>query len=169
MAKVDRTTLEHMIDGRLSWPELRNIIVSFKDTDRFAHYLSILQARVEWTDQILLPLGPHLYIVLTKKNERIVKCDCGAEFGDYRRNWKLSALINVRSSEAELLEIYPSLMGPDPAWQVIREYICPGCAALLEVETVPPWYPVLFDFEPDLDAFYGQWVKGLLSSRTASR
>ena len=40
--------------------------------------------------------------------------------------------------------------------QEIREFICPGCGTLLEVEAVPPGYPVTFDFLPDLEGFYEQ-------------
>ena len=56
-------------------------------------------------------------------------------------------------------EVYPKLMSPDPEWQVLREYYCPGCASLLEVEAVTPWYPVIHDFEPDIDTFYNEWMK----------
>ena len=60
--------------------------------------------------------------------ERVVKCDCGHEFCDYRENWKLQAKIFVRDTEEKMNEIYPKLMSPDPEWQVIREYYCPSCA-----------------------------------------
>ena len=40
----------------------------------------------------------------------------------------------------------------------LRELICPGCAALLEVEAVPPGYPLTFDFLPDLETFYSDWL-----------
>jgi len=40
----------------------------------------------------------------------------------------------------------------------IREYICPTCATLLEVESVPPGWPVIFDFLPDLESFYEVWL-----------
>jgi acetone carboxylase gamma subunit len=40
----------------------------------------------------------------------------------------------------------------------IREYICPGCATLLEVDAVPPGWPVIFDFLPDLEGFYEEWL-----------
>ena len=33
--------------------------------------------------------------IVEKGDERIIKCSCGQEFGDYRENWKLKALINV--------------------------------------------------------------------------
>lgn len=42
----------------------------------------------------------------------------------------------------------------DPEWSVIREYYCPECNIQLEVEAVPPGYPVIFDFLPDLEAFF---------------
>ncbi len=35
---------------------------------------------------------------------------------------------------------------------------CPGCRTQLEVEAVPPGYPVIFDFEPDLETFYREWL-----------
>jgi acetone carboxylase gamma subunit len=40
----------------------------------------------------------------------------------------------------------------------IREFICPGCASLLEVEAAPPGYPIVFDFLPDLEGFYREWL-----------
>ncbi|MCK4481453.1 MAG: acetone carboxylase subunit gamma, partial [Candidatus Lokiarchaeota archaeon] len=87
MVKYDKKTLEMMIEGKLSWEELRLIISGRKDADRFEKILEILQERVSWPEKIILPLHEHLYIVL-KENNRIVKCDCGFEFGDYRENWK---------------------------------------------------------------------------------
>jgi acetone carboxylase gamma subunit len=40
----------------------------------------------------------------------------------------------------------------------VREYYCPGCAALLKVESVPVGYPIIFDALPDIDAFYREWL-----------
>ena len=40
----------------------------------------------------------------------------------------------------------------------LREYFCPGCKTLLEVEAVPPGYPISHDFVPDLEGFYGEWL-----------
>ncbi len=40
----------------------------------------------------------------------------------------------------------------------LREFYCPGCHALLEVEAVPQGYPIVFDFLPDLETFYAQWL-----------
>ena len=133
------------------------MIKSPKDDDRFDKYVEIMQARVDFDDQILLPLTPHLFIVASKEG-RVVKCKCGHDFGDYRVNWKLSALINVRDDEASMREIYREREMPDPGWMQLREYICGGCGAQLEVEAVPRGCPPDFEFLPDLDTFYREWL-----------
>lgn len=155
MPNYPRDVIADLIDGKLNWQITKRIMSDFKDADRFDQYLAILQSRMPWPEPILLPIGEHLYIV-QKGAERIVKCDCGQEFGDYRRNWKFAALIHVRDTEELLEEIYPGPTKPDAALQEIRELICPGCASLLEVEAVAPGWPLTFDFEPDLDGFYTQ-------------
>ena len=158
MPDYDKETLAKLLDGELPWPEVKRIMSAFKDPDRFDKVLSILQERAAWPERILLPLGLHLYIVERGDGARVVKCDCGHEFGDYKRNWKLEALVYVRDTEEAMREIYPPLMHADPRWIVLREYYCPGCKTQLEVEAVPPGYPVVFDFEPDLEAFYREWL-----------
>ena len=90
--------------------------------------------------------------------QRVVKCDCGHEFGDYRENWKLAAQIYVRDTEEAYTEMYPEMMHALPEWMELREFFCPGCYALLEVEAVPPGYPIVFDFLPDLETFYREWL-----------
>jgi acetone carboxylase, gamma subunit len=154
----DRATLEALLDGTLPWPETHGIMSAFKDPDRFAKMLEIHQSRVAWPDRILLPYGENLYIVETGDRRRIVKCRCGQELGDYRQNWKLEALVRVRSTQAEIEELYPKMMAATAEWMELREFICPGCKTLLEVEAVPPSYPVVFDFQPDLEAFYARWL-----------
>lgn len=149
--------LKELYEGKLPWEKVKEIMSRPKDDDRFEKYVEIFQEKVPWAERILLPIGEHLYIV-QKGKERIVKCDCGHEFGDYRRNWKLSAHIFVRDTREKLEEIYPGIKCPDPALCEIREFICPKCAALLKVESVPVGYPIIFDFLPDLDAFYGEWL-----------
>jgi acetone carboxylase gamma subunit len=153
MPNYTKETIADLIDGKLAWPTLKGIMTGDKDPERFEKYLEILQERVPWKERILVPLAEHLYVV-QKGGERIVKCDCGQEFGHYRQNWKLSALIHVRDTNESLDEIYEGLHKPNPEWNEIREYYCPGCAAQLEVEAVPPGYPILFDFLPDIDGFY---------------
>ena len=71
-----REVLKDLIEGKLDWLRVKQIMSSPKDADRFEKYLALIQERVRWPEKILLPLGEHLYIV-TKGRQRIVKCDCG--------------------------------------------------------------------------------------------
>jgi acetone carboxylase gamma subunit len=157
---LDEETLRDLIDERLPRGQVRAIQSSYKDADRFDKYLKLLQQRVEWDDPIVLPFGEHLYIVRSAASPGayVVKCDCGHEFCDYRSNWKLEALIYVRETQEELEQIYPEKMSGDARWNSLREYFCPGCKTLLEVEAVPPGYPVVHDFVPDLEGFYEHWL-----------
>ncbi len=157
MEKYDKKTLERMIDGDLSWEELKPIISGRKDPNRFNMILEILQNRVPWKKRIILPLHEHLYIV-SKDGQRIVKCDCGHEFGDYQENWKTKCRVRVRDTIEEIGELYPKYMGSDPEWEELREYYCPGCFTLLDTEAVPPGYPTIFNFLPDIDVFYEKWL-----------
>ena len=157
MAELHEDDVARLIDGELPWPAVRELMKNPKDTDRFEKYVAILQQRVAFADPILLPLTPMLFIVAAK-GERVVKCRCGQSFGDYRVNWKLSAAIHVRDDEASLAEIYRGRELPDPSWIQLREYVCPGCGAQLEVEAVPRGCPPDFEFLPDLDAFYRDWL-----------
>jgi acetone carboxylase gamma subunit len=156
--KLDHDTLRDLVDERLPRSQVRAIQSSYKDPDRFDQYVGLLQERVEWADRIVLPFGEHLFIVAKGDGAYVVKCDCGHEFCDYRENWKLEALINVREDEQALREIYPEKMAGDPQWNHLREFFCPGCRTLLEVEAVPPGYPVIHDFLPDLEGFYSEWL-----------
>lgn len=146
-----------LVDGQLPWPQTKNLMSSYKDRDRFFKILEIYQGKVEWQEKILLPIGEHLFIV-QKKQQQIVKCTCGHEFGDYRKNWKLQSVVLVRNNEEELERIYPHSDVCDPSWMEIREFICPGCGTLLEVEACSPGYPITFDFCPDLEGFYSEWL-----------
>jgi acetone carboxylase gamma subunit len=156
--KLDAQTLRDLVDEKLPRGQIRAIQSSYKDPDRFEAYVAILQERVGWDDPIVLPFGEHLYVVAKGNGSYIVKCDCGHEFCDHRENWKLEALVNVRETAEELRELYPEKMHGDPAWNLLREYFCPGCKTLLEVEAVPPGYPPVHDFVPDLEGFYEDWL-----------
>jgi len=136
MAGYDESEIEKLIDGKLPWTRVQEIMKDAKDPDRIEKWIAILQKRVPWKERILLPLTPCLSIV-QKDKQRVVKCRCGQEFGDYRANWKLEALIYVRETESALREVYRGSEQPDPAWVQIREYSCPGCGVQLEVEAVP--------------------------------
>jgi len=159
VVQYSRKEIEDLMDGKLPFSIIHRMLSNFKDPDRFDKYVEILQKRVPWDEPILLPYGLHLYIVKKTDGNKVVKCDCGHEFGSYLENWKLSASIHVRKTEEDLQEIYPEMMHCDPQWMELREYFCPACWSLLEVEAVPPGYPVVFDFLPDLETFYREWLK----------
>jgi acetone carboxylase gamma subunit len=153
-----KKVIEDLVDGTLPWRDLKQMMSSFKDPDRFDTYVQVVQERVPWDDRILLPLSDNLFIVQTADGRRVVKSRAGHEFCDYRENWKLHALIFERDSDELVEEIYPRLMGADPQWMTLREYYCPASLTLLEVEAVPPGYPVVHTFQPDLEAFYSEWL-----------
>jgi acetone carboxylase, gamma subunit len=46
----------------------------------------------------------------------------------------------------------------DPEWMTLREFVCPSCARMPEVEAAPPGYPVVHEFLPDLEGFYRGWL-----------
>ncbi|MHA1534144.1 MAG: acetone carboxylase subunit gamma [Promethearchaeota archaeon] len=73
-------------------------------------------------------------------------------------NWKLKCRIRVRDTFESIEKLYPKMMGSDPEWEELREFFCPKCFTLLDVEAVPPGYPVIFNFLPDIDAFYEKWL-----------
>jgi acetone carboxylase gamma subunit len=158
MRSYDRNTLERLLDGVLPDADVHAIMSSYKDADRFDAMLSIYQDRLGWDERILLPLAENLFIVESDAGRHLVRCRCGHYFGDYRQNWKLTADIFVRDSRELIEEIYPRHMGSDPEWMELREFYCPGCSLLLEVEAVPPGYPIIFDFQPDLEGFYRDWL-----------
>lgn len=166
MASFDKADIEKLIDGVLPWPATQDMLKSAKDADRFDKYVEIMQSRVDFDDPILLPLTPNLFIV-NDGGERVVKCRCGHSFGDYRVNWKLNALIYVRDDEAKMGEVYVGREMPDPSWIQLREYICPGCGMQHEVEAVPRGCPPDFEFLPDLDTFYAEWLGRPLPDKVA--
>jgi acetone carboxylase, gamma subunit len=155
--------LAGLLDGTLPSAQLRALMSSYKDPERFDKMIAVYQQRVPWNDRILLPYGERLFIVETPTGDRVVRCQCGYDLGDYRTNWKLSALVLVRNTQELIDEVYPAMMGCDPEWMELREFYCPGCRRQLEVEAVPPGYPIVFDFEPDLETFYSEWLGRPLS------
>jgi len=164
MEKVDnrftKDNLKLLVDGKLSWDETKKALrLNPKDTDRFWKYLEVLQDAVPWKEKILLRISDHLYIVAKDGGGRVVKCDCGEEFGDYRSNWKMGCRIRVRRTRDEMAAIVSIEEAvPNPDLVNIREFYCPGCYAQLAVEVVPVGYPPVFEMLPDLDAFYRDWL-----------
>lgn len=159
MTTYTEEQVNYLVEGKLDWGTTMRMLSSPKDADRFRMYLQVLQAKVSWDDLIVLPLGPHLYVAQEKSSKRwVTKCGCGHVFGDYRQNWKLDSFVYVRETPEAMAEVYPTHMAPDTKWQVYREYYCPGCGVMHDIEAPTPWYPVVHDFEPDIEGFYEEWV-----------
>ena len=93
----------------------------------------------------------HLFVVEKDDGSRVTRCDCGHEFGHYRRNWNESALVYERHPMGG--RVYRGPGAADPAWTVPREFYCPGCATQLDVEVVPRGYPFVFNFVPDIEGY----------------
>ena len=149
MRTYTKQVITDLIDAKLPWEEVHKIMAAPKDENRQEQFNSILQARVAFKDEIILPLSIHLFIV-KGKNGKVVKCSCGHVFCDYKTNWKEEAIVYVRDDEEKLDEIFKGPTKCDPEWMVLREFYCPGCGVQLEVEAVPPGYPLIFNFKPDL-------------------
>jgi acetone carboxylase, gamma subunit len=140
--------LRELVLGTIDSQQLR-AVQRRKDGGRFPRVRALEQDRVPWPDRILVPLQEHLYVVDAAPLP-VVKCRCGHEFGEYRRNWKDEALVYER--DAQDGEIFLGPRGAPAEWVVLREFYCPGCAAQLDVEVVPVGYPFVHNFVPDLDA-----------------
>lgn len=158
MSKYTKEEIKHLIEGSLDWDTTFRMLSMPKDKERFELYLEILQEKVEFEEKIVLPLGPHLFIVQNKDKTWVTQCSCGHKFCAPEENWKLYANIYVRDNAEKMHEVYPELLASDTNWQVFREYICPSCGVMLDVEAPTPWYPVIHDFEPDIETFYEDWL-----------
>jgi N-methylhydantoinase B/oxoprolinase/acetone carboxylase alpha subunit/acetone carboxylase gamma subunit len=156
---VSHEELADMLDEKLSRRAVKDIQSAFKDARRFDTWLGVLQKRVDYDDPIVLPLGEGLNIVKRRSDgEYVVRTDAGADLCRWDENWKMHAVVHVRDSEEAMREIYPQMGHADPHWMELREFYCPLSGRLLEVEAVPPGYPVVHDFLPDLKGFYEGWL-----------
>ncbi|MFT4562233.1 MAG: acetone carboxylase gamma subunit [Gammaproteobacteria bacterium] len=166
---VSKELIEQLIDGTIDAENAERLLkMERKDKARFFNYIAVLQDRVAWKDQILLRLGDKLYIVINEQRQRVAKCECGHELGDYRKNWKLACKIRTRRTIEEMSQVYdPAPAVPEPGWQEIREFFCPSCASQLAVEVVAPGYPIVFEMLPDLDKFYGEYLDSPLDDATS--
>ena len=151
---TSKENIRRLEDGELPLDVIHEMVrLTVKDGDRFFKYLEVLQEKVEWDDRILARISDHLYVVSKGAGQRVVKCDCGHEFGDYRVNWKMEALLYCRRTREEIKEVF-TVHGPDAEYVEVREFYCPGCQAQLAVEVVPRGYPFVFEVLPDIDAVH---------------
>ena len=147
-----------LMNRDLAWPDLVKLMREPKSENRFDEMIAAVQDKVPWKEQILLPLGENLFIV-AKKGKAIIKTMGGAELCAWNENWKMKCRVRIRKTKADLNKIFPTEhMTIDPDLVELREWICPKSGMLIDVDCVPPTYPVEVDFTPDLDAFYTQWL-----------
>ena len=154
----DKNTLRQLKDGLLPHDTAHRMQSSYKDADRFQKMLEIWQESVPWDDKILMPLAEHLFVVIKPDGRRIIKSTWGYEYCEAHENWKLHARVFVRNTPELMQEVYPDKLGSDVNWMELREYYDPISGVLLEVEAVPPGYPIVHDFKPDIDTFYNDWL-----------
>ena len=82
----------------------------------------------------------HESLIINKDKE--FECiKCGHKFCKSNQNYKEFALYRERSPR-ELMKQYPN-----PKKTIFREFYCPGCQVLLEVEAVAPDSPFIHDIE----------------------
>ena len=165
MSQHDQSSLEvtrALVNRELAWPDLLKLMRQPKSAARFDETVQALQARVSWKEPILLPLGENLYIV-NKRGRAVIKTTAGAELCRWNENWKMKCRIIVRRTRADLEKIYPpEHLTIDTELVELREFYCPLSGTLLDVDCVPPCYPVEIDFTPDLAAFYEEWLERAL-------
>ena len=158
--QVTKETLADLLDEKLSRRAVKDIQSGIKDPDRFDKWLELLQERVDYEDRIVLPYGEGMNIVRRSSDgELVIRTDAGADLCRWDQNWKLHVPMFVRDTDELYEEIYPKLGHPEGTWQELREYYCPVSGRLLETEAVPPGYPVMHEYLPDIEGFYKGWLR----------
>lgn len=154
----EREVTRALVRRELPWQDLLKLMREPKSPRRFDEVIEALQAGVPWKEKILLPLGENLFIV-AKQGKAIVKTAAGAELCAWNENWKMKCRVIVRRTRADFAKLFPpEHLTLDPDLVELREFYCPKSGTLLDVDCVPPTYPVEVDFTPDLDAFYRDWL-----------
>jgi len=147
-----------LVRRELAWPDLFKLMREPKSDTRFDETIAALQELVPWQEPILLPLGENLFIV-AKNGRAIIKTMGGAELCAWNENWKMKCRVIIRNTPAALKKLFPAEhLTIDVNLVEVREWICPKSGMLLDVDCVPPTYPVEVDFTPDLQVFYEEWL-----------
>ncbi len=154
----EKDVTKALVSRELAWPDLLKLMREAKSSRRFEQVIEAYQGRVSWPEKILLPLGENLFIV-AKGGKAIIKTAAGAELCAWNENWKMKCRVIVRRTKKQLAEVFPAEhLTIDPELVELREWYCPKSGTLLDVDCVPPTYPVEIDFTPDLETFYKEWL-----------
>jgi acetone carboxylase gamma subunit len=93
-------------------------------------------------------INEYLEIVGTGR-EATIRCRCGQSIGPADENYKLHVLLREGPVQQAGPWVDPLKTGGDSF--VCREYFCPGCLTLLDVEIAQPHEPLLWDVRPDVE------------------
>ena len=98
---------------------------------------------------------------------------CGLELGPARENYKKYCLLyerdprEIHNPHLKIAEgnLFQQTFSPHPDWCRIIEFYCPGCGTMLEVEYLPPGYPLTHDIELDLDTLKKYFVGNVMNDK----
>jgi acetophenone carboxylase len=110
------------------------------------------------------------YLEIDLDSELWMCASCGHELGGARGNYKHGCLVWERDPREVHRPVVEGdyTFAPDPEWCRILEFICPGCATLIEVEYLPPGHPVTHDIELDIDALKRRYATGAASGSASA-
>jgi N-methylhydantoinase B/oxoprolinase/acetone carboxylase alpha subunit len=92
----------------------------------------------------LFALTPYVDVVEDEKGRKVEVCSkCGFGYCEAHDNFKLNCLVYDRSPD----DYHPGKLAWDKEWCVLREFYCPSCGSQVEVETVPPGTPIMWNYE----------------------
>lgn len=118
--RADRRARGHFWDGRPPVGALREILAQPLPATgaRYSKYLGVIE----------------------RAGSEVLAClCCGYEFGAPTGDWKLRVLTTNRDPR-EIFPYQTATRAPEPKWCIYREYYCPGCATMFEVEPLPRGY-----------------------------
>jgi acetone carboxylase gamma subunit len=81
--------------------------------------------------------------------EATVVCQCGHALGPATDNYKMHVLLREGPVQEAGPWVDPNRIGGDAF--VCREFFCPGCLTLLDVEIAQRHEPILWDVQLDVD------------------
>lgn len=96
------------------------------------------------SDKLSQPINEYLSVV-GRGAQAVTVCRCGHELGAASENYKQHALLREGPVQAAGPWVDPHNIGKDRF--VCREFFCPGCLTLLDVEIAQSGEPLLWDVQ----------------------